>query len=111
MKTVNIIEKQIADFIEKKRPPVEVRGEVDLAYSMNDETIELFEIRPQWNDQSKKIQSSIARTKYVKSKKKWKVYWMPSNLKWTLYTPAPEVKTINDFIELLEKDDHHCFWG
>jgi hypothetical protein len=36
----------------------------------------MVEIRPQWNDQTKKIEDSIAKATYVKSQKIWKLYWM-----------------------------------
>ena len=106
-----IIGKQLADYLETKRPSEEQRGKLDLGYTIKDQSIELFEIRPQWNDPNQQTHMPIAKTIYVKSRGIWKVYWMPSTLKWTLYEPTPEVSSIHEFIDIVDKDEHHCFWG
>lgn len=98
-------------FIESKRPPKKIRDKLDLGYRINDQEIIIFTIRPNWKDQTKKIESPIARTKYIKSRKIWKIYWMRADAKWHLYDPAEEVNSLNEFLELVEEDKHHCFWG
>ena len=111
MVVIDLIEKQIIDFVEKIRPPREIRGELDIGYSYKDKTVEIFEIRPQWNDKSIIRNHPIAKAKYVKSKNVWKIYWMRSNGKWTGYGPNSEVKEITRFFTILEDDIHGCFWG
>jgi hypothetical protein len=32
-------------------------------------------------------------------------------LKWTLYDPKPKVKSLKDFLKLVEEDEYHCFRG
>lgn len=82
---------------EKRRPAKEIRSELDIGYSYQNYTVEIFEIRPQWNDRSVMQHHSVAKAKYVKSKNVWRIYWMRANLKWTAYQPEPEVKEINRF--------------
>ena len=111
MTVLNIIEKIINDYVQTKRPPVEIRDEVDIGYSYKNGEVILFEIRPQWNDKTKIHQHPFARVKYVKTQKVWKIYWMRANGKWELYEPVSQVNDINSFIEVIENDKHGCFWG
>jgi hypothetical protein len=111
MRILNINEKTIADYIQTKRPPAEVRDQLDLGYSFKNNEAILFEIRPDWNDESKKNQYPFARCKYVKTQQIWKIYWMRASGKWELYEPNPTVADIHSFIEIIESDEYSCFFG
>ena len=104
-------EKLVGSYIEKHRPPPHIRNQLDLGFRIKDQSIEIFEIRPLWNNPDKKIEEMQAKTTYVKKTKTWKVYWMRADLKWHSYEPTPEVETLEQFLEVLGKDEHHCFRG
>ncbi len=104
-------EKLVGGYITENRPPVHIRNQLDIGYRINDQSIEIFEIRPQWNNPDKKIEEMQAKTTYVKKTKKWKVYWMRSDLKWHSYQPMPEVDFLEQFLALISDDKHHCFKG
>ena len=101
----------VEEFIEKRRPPQEIRDRVDLNYRLKDQTVEIFEIRPVFKNPSKKTEMSIAKATYVRTKNAWEIYWQQANQKWISYEPVPEVKYIIDFIEVVDKDEFGCFWG
>ncbi|MCD9461424.1 hypothetical protein C9J22_10410 [Photobacterium phosphoreum] len=103
--------KVIDDFLVIHRPPVEVRAQVDISYRIDGQSIEIFELRPMWNDPAKITESSIAKATYVKSKGEWKIYWMKSDLKWQSYEPMPSVKELSSFTETVAADEYGCFWG
>lgn len=111
METINFDEKIIENYIESIRPPVEIRNQVDIGYSFKNNEVIIFEIRPQWNDESKKHQYPFVKAKFVKSQKIWKIYWMRANGKWELYQPNPSVLNIQSFIDIVEEDEHGCFRG
>jgi hypothetical protein len=104
-------EKLVGAYIEKNRPPAHLRNQVDLGFRIKDQSIELFEIRPLWNNPDKTIEEMQAKTTYVKKTKKWKVYWQRADLKWHSYQPTPEVDTLEDFLALVSKDENCCFKG
>ncbi|WP_017733060.1 DUF3024 domain-containing protein [Nafulsella turpanensis] len=108
---IDLVERQIQKFIESKRPSEEIRSKLDFGYSYKNNAVELYEIRPQWDDESIIRHHPFAKAKYVKTKNIWKVYWMRSNLKWALYDPLPEVKGVDEFLEAVDQDAHHCFFG
>ena len=110
LETADVIE-ILENYIEEKRPPIELRKQVDLSYKIENQSIIIFEIRSLWNNPKKSIESPIAKTTFVKSKTHWKIFWMRADLKWHNYKPKPFVRTLNKFIELVEQDEYGCFWG
>ena len=99
------------DFIKKHRPPINIRDQVDLNYRINNYSIEIFEIRPRWNKQDEKIECPIAKTTYVKKNNVWKIFWQRADLKWHGYDPVPAVSALEEFFEIVEKDQYGCFKG
>ena len=105
------IEKAVATFMEKRRPPAHVRHQVDLSFRIAGQSVELFEIRAVWNDPSKKQEVPVAKATYVKSTGIWKIYWQRADLKWHGYEPNLQVDSIEEFLMVVDRDDHGCFWG
>jgi hypothetical protein len=108
---IDLNQKLLDAFIEKRRPPKEIRDKVDLGYKLEGEVVRIFEIRPNFQNPAEKIESPIARAKYVKSRLVWKVYWMRADLNWHPYDPQREVSNLAAFLELVDHDDYGCFWG
>jgi len=84
---------------------------VDLGYRLQDQTVELFEIRAHWQDSRQRVEGPVARARYVKSRRCWRVYWHRSNGRWEAYDPLPEVESLEAFLELVEGDPYGCFFG
>jgi len=104
-------DKYVSEYIAKHRPPAHIRNEVDLCYRIEDQSIIIYELRSAWNMPDKKIEVMVAKTTYVKKNKIWKVYWHKSDMKWHSFNPNPEVKTLEEFLSLLEEDANCCFYG
>ena len=105
------IEKTLDRFIQTHRPPPHIRNELDLGFRLQGQSVELFEIRPVWNNPSQKMESPVAKATYVKTQNLWKIYWMRAALKWHSYPPAPHVLNIDEFLALVAEDKHACFFG
>lgn len=108
---VKRIEKIVGEYIENKRPPVHIRNQLDLGYKIKDQSVEIFEIRPVWNNPKEKIELPVAKATYVKKSNIWKIYWQRADLKWHSYEPEAEVKFIEQFVAVVEQDNYACFWG
>jgi len=104
-------ERAIEKFMAKRRPPVHIRHEVDLGSRIEKQNVEIFEIRPQWDNPSNRIETPIAKATYVKTQNMWKVYWQRANLKWHSYEPLPTVRTLEEFLDVVGEDQHSCFFG
>jgi hypothetical protein len=105
------IEKIMDSYLEKTRPPAHIRNELDIGYRIQNQSVEIFEIRPAFKRPNEKIEHAIAKTTYVKRSGKWKIYWMRADLKWHKYEPFPEAGNLEGFISIIEDDHYGCFYG
>ena len=111
MKTIDFVEAQIRQFVMSKRPPKELRDQIDLGYSFENHVLIIFEIRSRWNNPSEKFDSPIAKARFITSRNIWKLYWMRASGKWEPYEPESKVQTIERLLKIIGEDEHHCFWG
>ncbi|EIN5608930.1 DUF3024 domain-containing protein [Salmonella enterica] len=103
------VKKEVHQFIESIRPPEHIRNELDIVYSINDQTIDIGEQRPVW--QGKPGETSdlpSARIKYIRSLDRWKIYWMRKDMRWHLYDTA---ETLTEALEVVMVDQDCCFFG
>ena len=105
-----------ADLIEeliwkRRRPPLHLRDKVREGQRIVGHEIELFLVRPLFSDPTRQTETSIAKTRYVKSRNVWQVFWKRADAKWHRYPPRPEVKSLESFLKLVDEDANGCFWG
>ena len=101
----------MATFLAKRRPPPHIRPELDIGYRLNGQSIEIFEIRPQWDNPSIIREHPFAKATYVRTQNLWKVFWKRADLKWHSYEPVATVQSIHGFCTAVEADPYGCFWG
>ncbi|MAR72528.1 MULTISPECIES: DUF3024 domain-containing protein [unclassified Halomonas] len=105
------VEKAAVAFVEKHRPPPQLRSKLDLAFRIDGQSLEIFEVSPRYDKPDEKLEIPVAKAKYVRSQDVWKVYWQRADLKWHGYTPCPQVGTVEAFLELVGRDEMACFFG
>lgn len=108
---IEMIQQAGNGFLVIRRPPPEIRDQVDLAYKIESQSVIIYEIRAGWPDPAAKFEAPAAKATYVKSNDRWKIYWMRADLKWHGYDPVPEVAVITDFFKIVHEDEYFCFWG
>lgn len=104
------IEQLTTAFVEQLRPPPYLRPQVDLAYRIRGQNIEIFEIRVNRLDPTRKIDSPIAKITYVRTTNSWRLYWLRGNLKWYRYEPG-EFGSLAECLSLIKADTYGCFFG
>lgn len=109
-KTLEVIE-VMENFISRIRPAEHIRSQLDIGYKIEDQSIIIFEIRPQWNKPEIILEHPFAKTTFVKTKNNWKVFWRRADAKWHSYTPKPTVSSLQNFTKLIQEDKYHCFFG
>ena len=62
-------------YVEKRRPPVHLRDQVDLSFRIQNQSIEIFELRPGFNDPQRMIEIPVAKTTWVRTQKVWHIFW------------------------------------
>jgi hypothetical protein len=105
------IEKALNDFLAKRRPEPHIRPKLDFGYRITGLSVELLEIRPQWNNPEIIREHPFAKATYVKTKKAWKVFWQRADLKWHGYQPNLMVPSIEKFLQVVDTDEYGCFFG
>ena len=45
-------EKLVSKFIERRRPPAHIRAKLDLSFRISGQSVEIFEVRPNWRDET-----------------------------------------------------------
>src|SRR5699024_6717914 len=112
MKEIDITEGYLSSFIENLRPDdLEIRKEIDFDYSWDGKVAYLNEIRPQWNKPENSLHRPFAKIRYYKSREEWKLYWLRASGKWESYEPFPTADTLQVLLDVIEKDEWHCFFG
>ncbi|MFT4573895.1 DUF3024 domain-containing protein [Marinomonas primoryensis] len=104
-------EQQLNQFLAVHRPPAHVRNQIDINYRIVNQSVEIFEIRPNFHDPLSQMELAVAKATFVKKQKAWKIFWQKSNLTWQRYDPVPEVAFIEDFLEVIGKDEYDCFFS
>jgi hypothetical protein len=105
------VEKLASEYVDAHRPPPHIRSELDIGFRIFDQSLELFEIRPRWDNPKEILEHSFAKTTFVKKTRSWKVYWMRQDLKWHRYDPVPEVASLEEFLATVSEDALSCFRG
>ena len=104
-------QKLVDAFIQERRPPVHLRDNTDLGFRIQQQSVEIFEIRPFLREPNKKVEVPVAKATYLKSRQLWKIYWLRADMKWHGYEPKPEVKKLETFLRVVDEDEYGCFWG
>ena len=105
------IEKAMVAFLSVRRPPPHIRPELDIGYHLISQSVELLEIRPQWDNPSVIHEYPFAKATYVRTQNLWKVFWKRADLKWHGYEPASTVESVDKFLAVVDADQYGCFWG
>jgi len=104
-------ERGLERFMARRRPPPEIRPKLDLGYKIEGQSVEIFEIRPDWQDATRTRNAPVAKTTFVRTTKCWRVYWMRRDLKWHGYEPDDEVRSLEAFLDVVDRDEYGCFFG
>ena len=98
-------------FLDKRRPPEEIRSQIDIGYRIDGQDVFIYEIRPKWNKPSEIMEKDLAKASFVISQNVWEICWMNSDLEWISYQPKASVNSIKQFFAEVDKDENNCFFG
>jgi hypothetical protein len=66
--------KSMEDFLRKRRLPPNIRHELDLAYRISGQSVEIFEIRRKWRGKiGETMEHPVAKATYVGTLRHWRV--------------------------------------
>ena len=53
----------------------------------------------------------VAKATFVRTKSRWRVFWMRRDLQWHGYEPNAEVHSLEAFLHVVDRDEYGCFFG
>jgi len=104
------VEKLAKNFCANKNKNIP-RELVFIDYKMEQQNLFLLEVRPLWDNPTKKTETLIAKFTYVKKDKVWKLYWRRQNMKWQQYLPGGINQHLEPLLNIVTEDQQGCFWG
>ena len=111
LQTVEMIQ-LLENFVDRLRPDdEEVRKKLDFGYKIENQSVYLEEIMPDWQNPELIRHYPFAKVTYIKTSNQWKIFWKRADGKWYSYKPVPYARSLEVFLEVVEKDEFHCFFG
>ena len=104
------IEKSVGGLCRRRTRP-DLRDQLRFEYSIRRHDIEIFEVRPDWQDPAQEMKHSVAKVRYVRSANEWRLYWMRQDLKWHSYEPHAVGRSLEELVEAVDRDELCCFFG
>lgn len=104
-------ENEIHALLEKRRPPIEIRSQIDHVYSFQNFNLILAELKGSWNRPEVLQEYPFARARYIKTKRKWKIYCLRPTGTWEPYQPKPEVLRLTEVFNEVYRDPYKCFFN
>ncbi len=110
---VDINHFKVEQYIERIRPRLEIRKELDFGFSFEKNCFILHEVRPiPLSTNSEEYRKyPFAKFRFIKSTKIWKLYWMRASGKWESYEPFPLASNVDDILKTIDEDKYGCFYG
>lgn len=108
---VRLDAEEILDEYCKDAVPEHAQDQLRLGYLCEGMAITLFEIRPHFRRPGKWISVNVARFRYNKTNKLWKLYWRDRNSKWHAYERIDPSGSFRDLFQEVLDDPTGIFWG
>jgi hypothetical protein len=97
--------------MERRRPPPHIRSQLDIGYRITGQSVEIFESCLQWDNAKEAMEHPVAKATFVRTSNRWRAFWMRRDLKWRGYEPNAEVRSLEAFLAVVDRDEYCCFFG
>ena len=93
------------------RSPAHLRDQIRTEYRVAGHTVDIFEVRPDWQDPTQTMETPCARIRYVRTRNVWRLFWRRADLKWHGYGPLAESARLDVLVREIDNDPFCCFFG
>ncbi len=95
----------------KLKAPESIRDQLRYEYTIENQDVIIYEIRPRWNKPDEQTRLPCAKLKFVRNQNVWKLYWHRADMKWHAYDPCKSSRDLAELIAEIDTDPHGCFFG
>lgn len=94
-----------------KRSPRHLKEKLRLMYAVKGHEVVIVERRPRWDNQTEWTETPVANLKFIRSARKWRLYWMRADMKWHEYPWLSSSHHLDDLVQEIDADPLACFFG
>lgn len=94
-----------------RRPPLHLRDKIREGQRFERQSIELFYVRPAFQDPTRSYEESVAKVTFVRTTGTWRIFWKRADGKWYRYPPHPEAGSLVEALRVINQDASSCFFG
>ena len=95
----------------RRRSPAHLKDKLRLEYSIKGHEVVIFERCSKWDNPIERIESPVAKLKFIRSANKWRLYWQRADLKWHEYHGLSTSEDLSDLVAEIDADPLACFFG
>jgi len=95
----------------RKRSPAHLKDQVRLEYVVKGHDVVIYERRPRWNNPKEWGDSPVAKLKFARTAKQWRLYWQRADLKWHEYQRCSGSVDLEKLVQEIDADPLACFFG
>jgi len=104
------IERTVGELCRKCSPP-EHADELRTVYEVEGHSVTMYEERSPWDGVGEWTRSGIARFRFSRSRREWRLYRMRQDLRWHLYDPDEMPADLDSLVAVVEADKYGAFFG
>jgi hypothetical protein len=94
------------------RVPEHARHKVRIECEVDGRDLMIVERHPPWRPEAEQwIRTPVARFRYLRSRRVWRLYWIDSNGRRREYPGLPFAPDVADLLVELDEDPTALFWG
>jgi hypothetical protein len=98
-------------FWARRRPALRIRDQMREGQRFAGQSIELFYVRPMWDDPTRHTEERIAKLTFVRASGTWRIFWQRADCKWHRYAPHPAAASLAEALRVVDEDANSCFFG
>ena len=104
------VAKRLTDYCEQRVPP-HVRDQVRLEFRIGPRHVELFEVRPRFDNPAEWREHPVAKFRWIASHREWRLYCQFRDLRWHEYEPNFAAGDFDTLLAEVDRDPTGIFWG
>jgi hypothetical protein len=94
-----------------RRSPAHVRQHVRTEYRVKGQDVLIVEVRIVWDDPIRWVEHGIAKIRFNRKSKEWRLFWQRASLRWEIYQPRAADRNLGVLVDELDRDPHGRFFG
>ena len=102
--------KRLTEYCERRVPP-SVRDEVRLEFRIDPQAVELFEVRPRFDNPAEWAEHPAAKFRWVATAHEWRLYCQFRDLRWHEYEPRFAASDFDTLLAEVDRDPTGIFGG